>query len=294
MPSHLSIFSLIISATFVIFSVSCGPSGRDRNAGATDPPGPTPEKAIAIHHRFDLPIATRGVRPAGLSVGDPVWALLPYPSEPKKYRLTQGTLVAADDAGATVENSGSITGAIPWSVIRALVRADVKPGQAVLAGGPSGLFAGRIAATDAAGPSGDPVAIHRIWRHDTRRDPTSRLNLLVQTGVRDYGQIVFFQDRGAWHQGVWLLSEDRHAWVVQGLGGVVLRVSEVETHPWNPTFVPTQGQKVEACRSGASMLQRAVVHRALPHGLFFEIQLPNGAVRTHVPFWEILPAGSVL
>ncbi|MBU1243599.1 hypothetical protein KKD52_06390 [Myxococcota bacterium] len=244
--------------------------------------------AIEVHHRFELPVATQGVRPAGLSVGDTVWALLPYPSDPKKFRLTLGTLVAADDGGATVENSGSITGPIPWSIVRPRTRAEVKAGQAVLAAGAAGVFVGRVAT------AGDPVEVHRVWRLESRLDRVAPTDLFVQNGTREFGQVVFFQDRGIWNQGLWILGEERHAWVVQSLGGAVLRISSVETHPWNPAFVPVLGQEVEACRSAAAVLQRATIYKAPAHGLFYEIRLSTGATRQRVPFWEILPQGSVL
>ncbi len=244
---------------------------------------------LDIHHTFDLPITSRGVRPAGVSVGDTVWALLPYPSDPRKFRLALGMILAADAAGATVENSGSITGGIPWSVIRPRAKVAPKPGQAVLAAGTAGLFAGRVAAV-----SGEQVEIDRVWRMEVRRDTVPATDLFVQDGAREYGRIVFFQDRGTWSQGLWILSEDRHAWLAHGLGGVVLRVSSVETQPWRPDFTPVEGQEVEACRSGASALVRATIFKAPAHGLFFEIRLASGAIRNRVPFWELLPSGSVL
>ena len=290
-----SLGTIIIFLHIIINAGACGRSGGDEAPVASEKPAGNPGRSIDIHHVFDLPIITRGVRPAGVSVNDTVWALLPYPSDPRKFRLALGTLVAVDDAGATIENSGSITGSIPWSVVRVRSRAAVKPGQAVLAAGAAGLFAGRVAATDkVASLSGEQVEVDRLWRLEVRRDPVPAADLLVQDGTRDYGRIVFFQDRGMWQQGIWIISEERHAWVVQGLGGAVIRVSSVETQPWKPDFIPVQGQEVEACRSGASQLVRATIFKAPAHGLFFEIRLSSGAIRTRVPFWEILPQGSVL
>ncbi len=277
----------------LLSAMACSRSGGDPKPGdpsADTPPGATARAAgpIAVHHRFEVPVATPGVRPAGVSVGDTVWALLPYPADPKKFRLTLGTVVAADDGGATVENSGSITGPIPWSIIHPRTKADVKPGQAVIAAGAAGVYVGRVAG------SGDPVEVDRVWRLESRRERVAPTDLIVQEGTRAFGQIVFFQDRGVWNQGLWILGEQRHAWVVQSLGGPVLRVSSAETHPWNPAFVPTLGQEVEACRSAATVLSRGTIYKAPAHGLFFEVRLPSGAIRNRVPFWEILPQGSVL
>lgn len=277
---------LYLSLSLLFLTAACG--RRDRE------PRPPVEKAgdlapVPVHHTFDVPFETQGARPADLTAGAPVWALLPYPSEPRKYRLTPGTLVAAADGGATVENSGTVTGAIPWSAVHPRSKAAVADGQAVLAAGAAGVFGGRVLQSDAG-----RVTVERIWRSGSRREEVPATDLIVQTGTRGFGQIVFFQDRGAWHQGVWILAENRHAWVVSGLGGAVIRVSEAETQPWNPAFHPTLGQEVEACRSGASLLVRATIHAAPAHGLFFEIRLSSGATRTNVPFWELLPAGTIL
>ena len=273
--------------------LACRRGDPDRREPSNGPPpatGATSDTGTpAPHHRFELPLETRGERPAGLENGAPVWALLPFPSEPKQFRLAAGRLVAADASGATVENSGSVTVAVPWSVVHPRVKTAATAGQAVLAAGAASVFVARVAS-----PGQDRVGVERIWRLESRREEVPATDLVVQTGERAFGQIVFYQDRGIWHQGIWILGEARHAWVVSGLGGPVLRVSEAETQPWNPTFRPTQGQEVEACRSGAAMLVRATVHAVAPHGLSFDIRLGNGAIRPRVPFWELLPAGTVL
>ncbi|MBU1068010.1 hypothetical protein KJ975_00440 [Myxococcota bacterium] len=284
----------------LLTSLACSRSGEAPKPGqgaASELQGNPAKSATAIdvHHRFEVPVATQGVRPAGVAVGDTVWALLPYPADPKKFRLTLGTLVAADDGGATVENSGSITGPIPWSIIHPRTKADVKAGQAVLAAGAAGVFVGRVSGdVGRVATAGDPVEVQRVWRLESRLDRVSPTDLIVQNGTREFGQIVFFQDRGIWNQGVWILGEQRHAWVVQSLGGAVLRISSVETHPWDPAFVPVLGQEVLACRSAAAALQRATIHLAPAHGLFYEVRLSTGAIRNRVPFWEILPPGSML
>jgi hypothetical protein len=278
------VFSL--SWFLFILATACGRGDRERKPPAQAPGDLAP---VSIHHRFSVPFESRGARPADLAAGAPVWALLPYPAEPKKYRLTPGTLVAADDAGATVENSGTVTGAIPWSAVRPRSKVSVSAGQAVLAAGAAGVFGARVLEDGEA-----RIPVERIWRSGSRREEVPAADLIVQTGTRGFGQIVFFHDRGIWHQGIWIHDENRHAWIVSGLGGAVIRVSEAETQPWNPAFRATLGQEVEACRSGASMLVRATIHAAPDHGLFFEIRLSSGATRTNVPFWEILPAGTIL
>jgi hypothetical protein len=269
-----------------VLAAACGRSGREPKPQEPAAQAPAPPR---IHHTFDVPFETRGSPPPDLTAGDPVWALLPYPAEPRKYRLAPGTLVSADAAGAVVENSGTVTGAVPWSAVLPRTKAAVVSGQAVLAAGAAGVFVARALEGGA-----DRVPVERIWRSESRREEVPAADLIVQEGGRGFGQIVFFQDRGSWHQGVWIHGEARHAWVVSGLGGAVLRVSEAETQPWNPAFRPTVGLEVEACRSGASMLVRATIHATAEHGLLHEVRLSSGAIRTHVPFWELLPAGTVL
>ncbi len=267
------------------------PVAAERREPATASPDASgPDRAQAPHHRFELPVETLGARPSGLATGASVWALMPYPAEPKKYRLAAATVVAVDDSGATVENSGSVTAAIPWSTILPRVRTlTVAAGQTVVAAGAASVFVARVV-----DPGPDRVRVERIWRLESRREELPAADLIVQTGERAFGQIVYYQDRGTWNQGIWILGEARHAWILSGLGGPVHRVSSAETQPWNPAFRPAPGQEVEACRSGAATLVRATIHAVAPHGLAFDVRLGNGAVRTRVPFWELLPAGTVL
>lgn len=277
------VFSLVLSLAFL--TTACGRKGREQKP----PPVPRVLAPVEFHHTFGVPFESPGVRPADVVVGAPVWALLPYPTDQRRYRLAAGTLVAADDSRAIVENSGSNTGAVPWSAIRPRTKAEVTGGQAVLAAGTTGVFCARVISVDA-----DRAQVERIWRSGSRREEVPSADLIPQTGTRGFGQIIFYHDRGMWHQGVWVHAENRHAWIVGSLGGTVIRVSESETQPWSPTFRPTVGQEVEACRSSASMLVRATIHAAHEHGLFYEIRLSSGATRTSVPFWELLPAGTVL
>lgn len=247
------------------------------------------EPTNAVHGRLDLPVHARPARPENLAPGDPVWAVLPYPSHPQRYRLAPARVVRADPQEAVVENEKIRTGGVPYSLILARRESGVKPGDFVIAAGKIGVYAGRVQSRQ-----GQSVVLERIWRDKIRTETLPSCDAIVQKGLREPGQIVFYQDQGLWNQGLLLALEERHAWVLESFGGAVLRVGEVEIQPWNPAFSPHAGQEVEACRGSSSHLVKAVITEIHPSGLLGTIRLSNGSSRERVPVWEMLPAGTVL
>ena len=265
---------------------ACSKSGNQEKPPAKPD---TPAAGAGVHHTFRIPVETLGERHPDLSRGDAVWALLPYPGEPQKYRLAHGELLDWNDQGAIVENSGTRTGSIPWTLVHPMKPVDTKPGAPVLVAGSAGVYMARVVEV-----SPTDVKIRRIWRDSTRTETVSSRDLIVQTPARGFGQVVFYNYRNRWNQGLMLLEENRHIWVTESLGGIVIQVGAVNTVSWNPDFVPQLEQDVEACRSGSSNLNRATIQQVHEDGLFYSVRLSNLSIRQHVPFWEILPAGLVL
>ncbi len=273
-------------ALIVALAAGCGKEPK-KEAGQT-PASPT-GATLAVHNRMDIPVATRPAAPPGLSVGADVWALLPYPSYPGRYRLTPGRVLGMNRSEAVVENGGVRTAGIPYSLIYPRQKSLVKKGNFVVAAGKAGVYAAKVGEL-----SGDSLKVSRIWRDSVREETVPVTDVIVQQGTREPGQIVFYHDQGFWNQGLLLLLEERHAWVLESFGGAVLRVGETETHPWNPGFSPVLGQEVEACRGASSHLVRGIVAASGPGGLFFDVRLSNGSIRQRVPVWEMLPTGTLL
>lgn len=243
----------------------------------------------SVHNRFDLPIHSRPAPPNNLVPDMEVWALLPYPSSPQRYRLALGHIIHMNPHDAVVSNQNMYTGSIPYSLIFVPQDAGAKPGDFVVAAGPTGAYGGKVHSRQ-----GRHLKVSRIWRGATRVETLLAQHVIVQKGTREPGQIIFYQDKGHWNQGLLLLIEERHAWVVESFGGNITRVGEVEIEPWRPTFLPQIGQEIEVCRGSASNLVAAVVLSSFAEGLLYDVRFSNGSSRKNVPIWEILPSGTIL
>lgn len=243
----------------------------------------------SVHNRFDLPIHSRPAPPNNLVPGMEVWALLPYPSFPQRYRLALGHLVHMNSHDAVVENQNMYTGSIPYSLIFVPQNSEAKPGDFVVAAGSTGVYGGKVHSIQ-----GRHLKVLRIWRGATRVETLPTQHVIVQKGTREPGQIIFYQDKGHWNQGLLLLIEERHAWVVESFGGNITRVGEVEIEPWRPTFLPQMDQEIEVCRGSASHLVTGVVLSSFAEGLLYDVRFSNGSSRKNVPIWEILPLGTIL
>lgn len=247
-------------------------------------PDPTlPERS------FPIPIVDRGKQVPGMVTGTMVWTVLSYPKQPHSFRIARGRLVAANEDGATVENTGMIFSGIPWNLVKPVKKASPQMGMTVLATGPTSVFMGKVQEIQ-----GDTLQLRRIWRDGSRIESTGVDAVIVQNRTKEFGQVVFYNKRGYWNQGIALFGEERHIWIIEGLGGAVVRVAAAETNTWNPDFSPEKDGEVEACRGGAAMLVHARVRNVHEEGLFFDVVLDGGQVRYRVPFWEILPPGTVL
>ncbi len=276
----------LVCTLIVALAAGCGREPKKESAQAAASPAGA---KLAAHNRLDIPVATRPAASPDLSVGADVWALLPYPSHPGRYRLAPGRVVEMDRNEAMVENEGVRTAGIPYSLTYVRRKSPVNTGDFVIAAGKAGVYAAKVG-----GLAADSLKVRRIWRDSVREETVPAADVIVQRGTREPGQIVFYHDQGFWNQGLLLLLEERHAWVLESFGGAVLRVGETETHPWNPGFAPALEQEVEACRGASSHLVRGTVASSGPGGLFHDVRLSNGSIRQRVPVWEMLPAGTLL